>query len=79
MPVIPTLRRLRQEDHEFKTSLCYIARTCLKNIFFNLFCFNKHGQESKNTTYRLWGKIFACHVFDKVLVSRIHEGLLLNT
>jgi hypothetical protein len=30
MPVIPALRRLRQEDHEFKTSLGYIARPCLK-------------------------------------------------
>jgi hypothetical protein len=28
--VIPTLRRLRQEDQEFKVSLGYIARPCLK-------------------------------------------------
>jgi hypothetical protein len=26
MPVIPTLGRLRQEDHKFKASLGYIAR-----------------------------------------------------
>jgi hypothetical protein len=26
MPVIPALRRLRQEGHEFKTSLGYTAR-----------------------------------------------------
>jgi hypothetical protein len=26
IPVIPALRRVRQEDHKFKTSLSYIAR-----------------------------------------------------
>jgi hypothetical protein len=30
-PKIPAFRRLRQEDHEFKTSLGYTARPCLKN------------------------------------------------
>jgi hypothetical protein len=30
MPVIPALRRLRQEDLEFKVSLSYIVRICLK-------------------------------------------------
>jgi hypothetical protein len=29
MPVIPELRRLRQEDHECKASLGYIVRLCL--------------------------------------------------
>jgi hypothetical protein len=30
MPVIPALGRLRQEDPEFKTSLGYIVKLCLK-------------------------------------------------
>jgi hypothetical protein len=30
MSVIPALGRLRQEDWEFKTTLAYIARPCLK-------------------------------------------------
>jgi hypothetical protein len=32
MSVIPVLRRMRQENHEFKVSLSYIARICLKKI-----------------------------------------------
>jgi hypothetical protein len=28
---MPALRSLRQADHEFKTSLSYIARSCFKN------------------------------------------------
>jgi hypothetical protein len=31
MPVIPTLRRLRREDHEFEVSLSYIVNPYLKN------------------------------------------------
>jgi hypothetical protein len=30
MPVIPILRRLRQEDCEFEGSLCYTMEPCLK-------------------------------------------------
>jgi hypothetical protein len=29
-PVIPALRKLRQEDHKFKVSLGYIERPCLE-------------------------------------------------
>jgi hypothetical protein len=31
LPVIPAGRRLWQEDHEFDSSLDYIARPCLQN------------------------------------------------
>jgi hypothetical protein len=34
-PVIPSLRRLKQEDQVFETSLGYIARPCLKNNKLN--------------------------------------------
>jgi hypothetical protein len=30
MPVIPASERLKQENHEFEASLCYIVRLCLK-------------------------------------------------
>jgi hypothetical protein len=30
IPVIPALGRLRQKDHKFETSPCYIPRPCLK-------------------------------------------------
>jgi hypothetical protein len=30
MSVIPTLRRLRQEDHKLEISLGYLVRSCLK-------------------------------------------------
>lgn len=30
IPVIPTLKRLKQRDYKFKASLSYIATLCLK-------------------------------------------------
>lgn len=30
MPVKPALRKLRQEDYMFESSLCYIVKPCLK-------------------------------------------------
>jgi hypothetical protein len=33
MPVIPALCQLRQEEQEFKASLGYIAKSCLKKKF----------------------------------------------
>jgi hypothetical protein len=30
MPVVPTLKSLRQEDHEFEADLEYTVRPCLK-------------------------------------------------
>jgi hypothetical protein len=30
MPVSPSLRRLRKEDHKFESSLYYIVRPCFK-------------------------------------------------
>jgi hypothetical protein len=32
MPVIPVLRRMRQEDYEFKASMDYNKRPCLKKL-----------------------------------------------
>jgi hypothetical protein len=41
MPVIPALKRLSQEDHEFVASLSYIVnlKKKKKKLFFTLFCF----------------------------------------
>jgi hypothetical protein len=38
IPVIPTLQRLRQKDHEFMASLDYIVRMFLKKINKKVIC-----------------------------------------
>jgi hypothetical protein len=44
MPVTPAPRRLKQEDHEFKTSLDYIAKSYLKQTSDN----NKNTQKNNS-------------------------------
>jgi hypothetical protein len=47
MPVIPALRRLRQENYEFKASWGCIARLCLKtNHKKNVLNFRTSGRKS---------------------------------
>jgi hypothetical protein len=41
VPLIPALRRLRQEDHEDKATLGYVVRPCHK----------QHPEQQKTTTY----------------------------
>jgi hypothetical protein len=54
MPVVPALRRLRQEDHEFEASLGSLARSCLKTKTKR-----QNYRDSKNTSgnqeFEDWG------------------------
>ena len=51
--VILLLRRLRQEDHEYKGSLSYIVRPCLKTITIN-----NNNDDSK--TFKLCAMVHTC-------------------
>jgi hypothetical protein len=54
MPVIPALRKLRKEDCEFKASMGYIARPCLKT---------QRGREKENEKNSQNGrKIFTINI-----------------
>jgi hypothetical protein len=44
MLVIPALGRLQQENNEFKVSLGYIVRPCLKKIYQNVSIYPKQCQ-----------------------------------
>jgi hypothetical protein len=46
MPVIPALRRLRQEDHEFKAILSYVVRPWLNQTKENFYFLHHTGHIS---------------------------------
>jgi hypothetical protein len=61
MPLIPALRRLRQEGHKFETSLDYILRPCLKT--------NKCLDSS-------WALIFHIHFKNQLVSFKINKVLV---
>jgi hypothetical protein len=63
MPIIPTLRRLRQKDSAFKSSLDYIARFCLKKT--NI----KKGKKKKELVF----SFPHTHTPRKVMVGHTQE------
>jgi hypothetical protein len=87
MPVIPALRRQRQEDREFKTSLDYVVRSCLKRkkglgLWPNGRALAQlvgdpgfHPQYSKKRGWR-GEKIFCNHSFKILTPQKIIECLL---
>jgi hypothetical protein len=60
MLVIPRLRELRQEDHEFKDSLGYIVRLCLRN---------KNGKRSSTNI------INYIHILWRQIISMVHTDI----
>jgi hypothetical protein len=58
MPAVLAFGRLRQEDYEFKASLCYIVRLCLKEA---------KNLKKKKKKVEIAGKVLVSNV--KLLVS----------
>lgn len=50
MPVISTLKRLRQEDHEFRTHEGYRERLCVSKIYTHIRMITIASQ--KKTSYK---------------------------
>jgi hypothetical protein len=59
MPVIPVLRRLKQETHEFEATLGYIVRSCLK----------KNNQTNKQTKKPLFSSYEKNFPFPQILTN----------
>jgi hypothetical protein len=64
MPVIPVLRRLRQEDQEFKANLNYISRPYLK----------KYIDHNNTVPYYTFHILNTCYSVDTIPKSSIDIG-----
>jgi hypothetical protein len=56
MPIVLALWRLRQKDCEFKVSLDYIARPCLKNNKRNINKIDRLWREAGHRNEEPWGR-----------------------